>query len=209
MILHFVSALGDLQAVVTLRQHVEAFLREKLRLCLNPRSSQLRSVRDGVPFLGMRIYAAVIRPQAASWRRFRKRLRIVHTALSTGQITEEEAGKRLASQYAHAAHFNTYRLRTQDLARVAGARAASGSGADDRGREPRSTGGLLRQRGGQRAGREPQQEHALQPQHEHRFSSCELSTASDSASGGRTSPPGLVRGAAAPGLRIAAPVPRC
>lgn len=202
-------ALGDRPSMVALRQCAEEFLRDKLLLCLNPRSSHLRPVRDGVPFLGMRIYAAVIRPQAASWRRFRNRLRIVQTALSTGQITEEEAAKRLASQYAHAAHFNTYRLRTQDLARAAEAGAASGLGADDRRREPRDPGGLLRQRGGQRAGREPQQEPALEPQPEHRFSSCELSTASDGPSGVRTSPAGLVRGAAAPGLRIAAPVPRC
>lgn len=202
-------ALGDRQAMVVLRQQIEEFLHDRLLLCLNSRSSQLRSVRDGVPFLGMRVYAAIIRPQAAIWRRFRKRVRAIEAALSTHQVTEEEAAKRLESQYAHAAHFNTYRLRTQDLARVAEAQATGGPGADDRWREPCLARGLLRQRGGQRAGREPQPERALQPQQEHRVSSCELSTETQSPSGMQLSPLRLVRGADAHGLRIAAPVPRC
>jgi len=122
-------AMGERASMRKLQSQIEAFLRDKLLLSLNPRSSALLPVRDGVPFLGMRVFPGIIRPQAQTWRRFRKRQRDITVALRCGALTEEEAALRLGSQYAHAAHFNTHRLRQRDLAR--NAYATSGPGADD------------------------------------------------------------------------------
>lgn len=197
-------AVGDRDSMLELRGQVEAYLRERLLLKLNPRTSNVLPLRDGVPLLGMRVYEAVIRIRPGRWRRFRKTQRAVAEALDTGELDEDEAARRLASQYAHIAQFNTYQVRRNELARLAA--ASNGPGADERRLQACGAGRVVVEQRRERAGGEPQQERALEPRQQRGVSSCELSTLNKpEGPWGR----GLVRGTEAPDPRLLAPAPRC
>ncbi len=197
-------AVGERKEMQELRRQVEAYLRERLLLELNPRTSNVLPLRDGVPLLGMRVYPAMIRMRPERWRRFRMKQRQLTQALETGELEEEAAAQRLASQYAHIAQFNTYRVRRNELARLA--EASNGPGADERRLPACGAGRVVEQRRRERAGGEPQQERARQPRQQRGVSSCELSTLKGPV--GKWSQ-GLVRGTEASGPRTQAPEPRC
>ncbi len=196
-------AFGERAAMGTLRHEVAAFLAERMGLLLNPRSSQVRPVRDGVPLMGMLVFAAQVRPRPGRWRRFRAKYDAIEQSLSQGDIREEEAAARLSSQYAHLAAFDTYRLRSNHLARLR--ERSNRPGAGRKRLQPREPRRLLGQRPDQPAGRQSRQELARQRQRQPGVSSFEFNTPAE--------PYGLVQGKdegpEAPGLRTATPVPRC
>jgi RNA-directed DNA polymerase len=196
-------AMGSQAEMTALRQQCEDFLKEALDLKLNPRSTQLVRVRDGVPMLGVRVYPGLIRVRPERWRGFAKKQQSIEVALCTGELSEEEAAVRLSSQYSHLMRFNTHRKRCNHLARLSEVSSQWGEGQR---RLPASEPWrVLEQRREERARREPQQERAWQPQQEPWVSSCELSTFAE--------PSGLIRGERvrpeAPSLRTAEPAPRC
>jgi hypothetical protein len=157
-------ACGDRQVMLVLKARVEDFLSQQLGLKLNPTSSRVLRVRDGIPLLGMRVYPAAIRPRQKRWRRFTAKQRALTEALQAGTFSEEEAAQRLTSQYAHLAKYSTHRLRCNHLARLA--EASNRPGADQRRLQPGDTRRVLGQRGAERARRQPQHELARQPQPE-------------------------------------------
>ncbi len=162
---------GEREELRDLAGHLSLFLADRLGLALNERRSRIMPVRDGVPFLGFRVFPRLIRPRAERWRRFRRRHECIELALAVGRIDESEAGRSLASQFAHLATFDTYRARRNQIARLAG------DGGRGRWRlEPGHPRRLLEERTPQRAGREPQQERPGQPQRQRRSSSRELNT---------------------------------
>lgn len=199
-----ILAVGEREEMQELRGQVEAYLRERLLLELDPRTSNVLPLRDGVPLLGMRVYPAVIRMRPERWRRFRAKQRQLTQALAAGELEEEDAAQRLASQYAHIAKFNTYRVRRNELARLA--EASNGPGADERRLPACNAGRVVEQRRRERAGGEPQQGRARQPRQQRGVSSCELSTLRGPV--GKWSQ-GLVRGTEAPSPRTQVPEPRC
>lgn len=196
-------AFGERDAMKELRERTHDFLRDALGLILNPKASRVMPVRDGVPMLGMRVFAGVIRPRPERWRLFRRKQQAVEAALHAGTLTEEAAAAKLTSQYAHLLKFNTHRLRCSHLARLA--RASSGSGVGLGRLQPGEPWRFLEQRREEAARRQSRQERPRQPQPEPGVSSFDFST--------RAEPSGLIPGTAwrpeALGLRTAARVPRC
>ncbi len=75
-----------------------------LRLRLHPHKSVIARVRDGVRFLGYRVYPFRRRlPAAAVWR-LRRRLAGVAEAFEGGELDGAAVGRRLASWWGHAVH---------------------------------------------------------------------------------------------------------
>lgn len=176
-------AFGERAALVGLFGRIDDFVRDRLGLALNPRSTRIVAVRDGVPFLGFRVFPRLIRPAAARWRRFRRRHLWIERELAAGRASEEEAWARVASQFVHLAAFDTFRLRSRHRSRLRGA----GAGRDRlQPREPRR---LVHQYGYEPPGREPQQERAVRPRQEPRLSPFELSTTPPGVRPGLTSRP--------------------
>lgn len=171
-------AFGEKAAMHTLRGQVETFLRERLDLRLNQGTSAVRPLRDGVPFLGLRVYAGLIRPSAERWRRFRSRHQAIEAAVQGGQMDEAEAGERTSSLFAHLSQYNTYRLRSSYLARLyeAGSNEPEEAGADHSRLQPGQPGRVVEQRRPERARGEPEQRRPRQPQRQPGVSCSELST---------------------------------
>jgi hypothetical protein len=81
-------AFGERDALRALATRLPGFLARRLDLKLNEGRSRIMPVRDGVPFLGLRVFPRLIRPSAECWQRFRRRHREVEAALAAGQIDE-------------------------------------------------------------------------------------------------------------------------
>lgn len=82
------------EEILAWHERLAAFLAAELGLCFSERGTRILPTRDGVPFLGWRVYARVIRLSQARWRRFRARF----------TATEDDLT------------FSTYRLRRRYMA---------------------------------------------------------------------------------------------
>lgn len=96
----------DKDLLVEVLQKIDAFLGERLKLTLNPKT-QIINAKNGFDFCGYRIYK--------DYRKIRKRspkhIRATIKAYRSGKITKEKLLMKYASWEGHAKHADTYRLR--------------------------------------------------------------------------------------------------
>jgi retron-type reverse transcriptase len=98
------------------RVEVIDFLRD-LRLTLHERKAQVFPVRNGVDFLGWRLFPHYRRLRRDNVRYAVKRLRRQQEAVARGELTIEDLTASVQAWLAHAAHGNTYQLRRRILRR--------------------------------------------------------------------------------------------
>ena len=84
----------------------------KLRLTLHDRSSTVFPVKNGVGFLGFRLYPDYRRLKRKNGINFCRRLRRNFRAYGRGELTFEDLTCRVRGWIAHAEHADTWRLRT-------------------------------------------------------------------------------------------------
>ena len=82
-----------------------------LRLTFHERSSTVYPVRNGIPFLGFRIYPDHRRLKRRNGVAFARRLRKHYGAVAAGRMDIETLGTRVRGWIAHAAHADTWGLR--------------------------------------------------------------------------------------------------
>jgi retron-type reverse transcriptase len=92
------------------REEIDRWL-ERLRLTLHPRKSVVFPVRDGIDFLGYRVFPARRRVRRVAVRRFTRRLRRLRRAYRAGEIGIEHVRQSVQSWIAHVSHAQSYRLR--------------------------------------------------------------------------------------------------
>jgi len=92
---------------------MQDFVTSHLRVLLHPRKSLVFPVKVGIDFCGFRIYPTHRRLRRSSVRRFVRRFRRQREAYRHGEITLEEMTISVQSWIAHAAHGDTWRLRTR------------------------------------------------------------------------------------------------
>lgn len=163
----------ELRALVP---RIRSFLGRRLSLELNEAHSRLQPVRDGIPFLGFRVFPGQIRVSPERWRRFRRSQQALEAAYEREELDEEELARALSSLYAHLQAFDTHQVRRGYLRRLA---TAGGKGRTSC--EPGAPGRLLEERPAQRTGRQPQQERPVQAQRQRRLSCCELNASAAGA----------------------------
>jgi hypothetical protein len=98
----------------------KAAIRERLatlRLTLHERSSTVYPVRNGIPFLGFRVYPSHRLLKRRNGVAFARRLRRLKAAAGRGELGMEELTRRIKGWVAHAAHGDTWRLRRSLLTR--------------------------------------------------------------------------------------------
>ncbi|MCB9762743.1 MAG: group II intron reverse transcriptase domain-containing protein [Alphaproteobacteria bacterium] len=163
-------AFGERDELRELRERIRCFGRDELGLGLNAAGTRVMPTRDGVPFLGMRVYPGTVRVRPARWRRFTARVAELEADARAGRIDEAALAQRLSSVFAHLEHYDTGQLRRSWLQR----RSAARGGRLER-LQPRHPGRLLEEHPGQRAGRQPQQEAPVQAQRQPGVSGLQLS----------------------------------
>ncbi len=90
---------------------IEAFVRDELRLALKIRATILAPVREGLPFLGWRLYPGTMHIRAQNLQRLRRRLRHRAWEQRTGRIEGSVYSAALRSAFTHLAHGDTLDLR--------------------------------------------------------------------------------------------------
>jgi retron-type reverse transcriptase len=98
--------LGDMRA------RIEDFL-AGLRLRIHARKSRAYRTKDGVTFLGWRVFPARLRLVRSNVVRCRRRLKTMCEAYRAGCMRLSEVSTRVRAWIAHAEHGNTWRLRAQ------------------------------------------------------------------------------------------------
>jgi len=84
---------------------------ERLRLRIHDGKSRIYRCRDGLTFLGFRLFPDRTRLLRSNVVRFRRRLRDMQRALEAGKATRTGIGDRVRSWISHAAFGDTWRLR--------------------------------------------------------------------------------------------------
>jgi retron-type reverse transcriptase len=106
----FVIFAGAKRELAAVRDRAAEFL-GGLRLRLHPDKSVIFPTRQGIRFLGYRVYRTHLGLVPENVRRFRRRLRDLQREYACYQITFAEARGRIISWTGHARQADTYRLR--------------------------------------------------------------------------------------------------
>ena len=101
-------------------QELRMFLHDELKLSLNPRSTFLNSRRNGLPFLGFRIFPRLIRVKRENLKRVKGKLKGRKRELREGLITEERFVMSVGSMFDHLSFANSFQLRSAILSPGAG-----------------------------------------------------------------------------------------
>jgi hypothetical protein len=99
---------------------VARFLAAPLRLALKDRATILAPAREGLPFLGWRIYRGLRRLRPENLRRTRRRLRHREWQHRNGLITEEQLAASARSVIEHLKRGSTLALRRRWFLDVGG-----------------------------------------------------------------------------------------
>jgi hypothetical protein len=114
----FLLFAGDKPALHRWRRALLAFM-PSLRLTLHETKAQVFPVKDGIDFLGWRLFPYHRRLRRENVRYAIKRLRCQQAAVARGELAPEALTASVQAWLAHAAHGNTYRLRRRVLRRFA------------------------------------------------------------------------------------------
>lgn len=99
------------------RSEIADFL-VSLRLILHPTKSIVFPVKNGIDFVGFRVFPTHIRLRRSSVRRFARRLRRLQALYSAGEVNFEELTTSIRSWVAHASYADSYNLRRRLLSSV-------------------------------------------------------------------------------------------
>lgn len=102
---------------------------ENLRLKLHPNKCRVYRVDEGIRFLGYRIFPTHRLLPKDNVLRMRRRLKALSTAFEMGKVNLEGIRQSIMSWIGHAAHADTYRLRSRLLGEVAFQRGGAGEPA--------------------------------------------------------------------------------
>jgi retron-type reverse transcriptase len=106
----FVVFGDDKNQLAQVRDAAAGFL-EQLRLRLHADKTVIFRTRQGIRFLGYRVYRSHLELVPENVRRFRRRLRNLQRQYARSQIPLEDARRRIVSWIGHARQADTYRLR--------------------------------------------------------------------------------------------------
>jgi RNA-directed DNA polymerase len=88
-------------------QRIEGWLERERRLHVHPRKTRVLPVREGVPFVGFRVFPGHVRLDPGTGRRFVRRLRRLGRAYSAGEVEIAAIGRSVAGWVGHARHGTT------------------------------------------------------------------------------------------------------
>ncbi|BBC22441.1 RNA-directed DNA polymerase [Pseudanabaena sp. ABRG5-3] len=105
---------SDLLELSQVRHSIENYL-GALRLKIHPIKSQIFETKQGANFLGFRIFPTHIRVRNNNLRLARNRIHRLNQDVQIGKISTPQANLSLESWFAHLAHGDTWKLRSNIL----------------------------------------------------------------------------------------------
>lgn len=114
----------DKEYLAEVRQQIRCFL-VSLRLRLHPKKNVISPVKNGIRFLGFRVFPTHRLLPKDNVRRFRRRIRALQHAYAKYEISLPEIQQRMMSWSGHACQADTFRLRCNLFAGMLFGRAAN------------------------------------------------------------------------------------
>ncbi len=105
---------------------IETYLKERLYLEIKSGSLYVAPIQQGLPFLGFRIFPAVIRIARPGWRRFRRKVQFRGRALAAGEIDGETWTRSMSSLVGFMRQADTRNLRASFFDRPGAQEAPTG-----------------------------------------------------------------------------------
>lgn len=102
---------SDNKHLLEVREKIRQFLLTTLNLTLHPRKSIIQNVKNGVPFVGYRIFYDHTLIRGSTLQRFQRRLREKKLAMRHGKISESKLLQIQQSFAGHLNYANTWGLR--------------------------------------------------------------------------------------------------
>jgi retron-type reverse transcriptase len=99
------------EALAAWKEDIAAFLREKLRLSLHDGKTRLAPVREGVSFLGFRLFRSHRRLRTDNVSRFRRRLRLMRADRKAGILRPAAVRLSIECWVSHSSYAQTKALR--------------------------------------------------------------------------------------------------
>lgn len=101
------------------KETIRQFLNDNLKLTLHPNKSVIKNLKDGLPFVGYRIFSDHVLVRGKTLIQMQRRLRKQKRKLNKGYLTDKELDATICSYKGHLKHANTYDLqkylfKTQD-----------------------------------------------------------------------------------------------
>ena len=97
-----------------LKEHLESirdYVDSTLHLELKEKAILLAPVKQGISFLGFRVFPGIVRLDNRKWARFKRIVRKLEQQFIHGEIDEEELARRVAAMIGHVQHANTLEAR--------------------------------------------------------------------------------------------------
>lgn len=98
-----------------LRDEINFFLQDELRLSLHPKKLTIRNVSTGVPFVGYRIFYDHTLVRGNTLQRIERHYRSKEKQVKRGTLATQKLAQTQASIYGHLKHANAYGLRKKLL----------------------------------------------------------------------------------------------
>lgn len=92
------------------KEIIRKFLNDKLKLTLHPNKSIIKNLKDGLPFVGYRIFSDHIFVRGDTLIQMQRRLRKQKKKFNKGELSNKELEATICSYKGHLKHANTHNL---------------------------------------------------------------------------------------------------
>jgi retron-type reverse transcriptase len=106
----FLIISNDKKHLLSVKEEINKFLNEKLKLTLHPNKSFVQNTKNGISFVGYRIFYDYVLIRGSTLIHFRKKHKKRLKQFKTGRITKEELRQSELSFKGHMKHANTWNL---------------------------------------------------------------------------------------------------
>ncbi len=101
----------DKETLHRLRAEMETFLEDRLKLRLKEPGTFIAPIRQGLPFLGFRIFPNLVRLRREGLLRFQRKMRKNEKAFAEGRMDEDAMIRSAQSLLGHVRHADTHAVR--------------------------------------------------------------------------------------------------
>src|SRR3989344_3294149 len=106
----FISLHENKEQLSKWKEEINNFLVKELKLELHPDKSGIKPLKNGITFLGYRIYGKHKRLRKNNFKRFQSEF---NNKIAVGKLSSEELLENLTGWFGYAKHANTYKLRKE------------------------------------------------------------------------------------------------
>lgn len=101
---------GDKEELKKVKEKIGVFLKESLGLDLHPQKVSIKNVKEGVAFVGYRIFYDHILIRGSTLLRMQRKLKIRRRQCQSGKISQKKLNQTISSFKGHLKHANAWRL---------------------------------------------------------------------------------------------------